>query len=63
MARIYGALKAGLAQMAEGFASEVGRDTVGVNAMMPSGIETRLTASLKERRENHTEAAHMVFNR
>jgi NAD(P)-dependent dehydrogenase (short-subunit alcohol dehydrogenase family) len=61
---IYAATKAGIAQMVKGFASEVGEYGVRVNAIMPSVIETRLTAPLKERPEIYnTYAAHTVFNR
>ena len=61
---IYAASKAGIEQMVKGFASEVGSYGVRVNAIMPSIIETRLTAPLKERREIYdTYAAHTVFNR
>lgn len=61
---IYAASKAGIAQMVKGFASEVGGYGVRVNAVMPSVIETRLTAPLKERPEIYdTYAAHTVFNR
>ncbi len=61
---IYAATKAGIEQMVKGFASEVGSYNVRVNAVMPSVIETRLTAPLKERRDIYdTYAAHTVFNR
>ncbi|WPB58428.1 SDR family NAD(P)-dependent oxidoreductase [Xylophilus sp. GOD-11R] len=61
---IYAATKAGIAQMVKGFAAEVGSYGVRVNAIMPSIIETRLTAPLKERRDIYdTYAAHTVFNR
>jgi NAD(P)-dependent dehydrogenase (short-subunit alcohol dehydrogenase family) len=61
---IYAASKAGIAQMVKGFAAEVGEYGVRVNAVMPSVIETRLTAPLKERPEIYnTYAAHTVFNR
>lgn len=61
---IYAATKAGIAQMVKGFAAEVGAHGVRVNAVMPSIIETRLTAPLKERRDIYdTYAAHTVFNR
>lgn len=61
---IYAATKAGIAQMVKGFASEVGSYGVRVNAVMPSIIETRLTAPLKERPAIYdTYAAHTVFNR
>ncbi len=61
---IYAATKAGIAQMVKGFAAEVGTYGVRVNAVMPSVIETRLTAPLKERKSIYdTYAAHTVFNR
>ena len=61
---IYAASKAGIAQLVKGFAAEVGEYGVRVNAVMPSIIETRLTAPLKERRDIYdTYAAHTVFNR
>ncbi len=61
---IYAASKAGIAQLVKGFAAEVGEYGVRVNAVMPSVIETRLTAPLKERPEIYnTYAAHTVFNR
>jgi NAD(P)-dependent dehydrogenase (short-subunit alcohol dehydrogenase family) len=61
---IYAATKAGIAQMVKGFASEAGEHGVRVNSIMPSIIETRLTAPLKERPEIYdTYAAHTVFNR
>lgn len=61
---IYAASKAGIAQMVKCFASEVGSYGMRVNAIMPSLIETRLTAPPKERREIYdTYAAHTVFNR
>ena len=50
--------------MVKGFASEVGPYGVRANVVMPSIIETRLTAPLKERKEIYdTYAAHTVFNR
>ncbi len=61
---IYAASKAGIAQLVKGFAAEVGEYGVRVNAVMPSVIETRLTAPIKERPEIYnTYAAHTVFNR
>ena len=61
---IYAATKSGITQMVKGFASEVGPYGVRANVVMPSIIETRLTAPLKERKEIYdTYAAHTVFNR
>jgi NAD(P)-dependent dehydrogenase (short-subunit alcohol dehydrogenase family) len=61
---IYAASKAGIAQLVKGFAAEVGEYGVRVNAVMPSVIETKLTAPLKERPDIYnTYAAHTVFNR
>lgn len=61
---VYAATKAGIAQLVKGFASEVGAYGVRVNSVMPSVIETRLTAPLKERPEIYdTYAAHTVFGR
>jgi NAD(P)-dependent dehydrogenase (short-subunit alcohol dehydrogenase family) len=61
---IYAAPKAGIAQMVKGSASEVGSYGVRVNAVMPSIIETKLTAPLKERPAIYdTYAAYTVFNR
>ncbi|QHI97610.1 SDR family oxidoreductase [Xylophilus rhododendri] len=61
---IYASTKAGIELMVKAFAAEAGSYGVRVNAVMPSIIETRLTAPLKERREIYdTYAAHTVFNR
>lgn len=61
---IYAASKAGIAQMVKGFAAEVGSRGIRVNAIMPSIIETQLTAPLKEHGDIYsTYAAHTVFNR
>lgn len=61
---IYAATKAGIAQMVKAFAAEAGGYGVRVNAVMPSIIETRLTAPLKERPHIYdTYAGHTVLNR
>ncbi|KFE54871.1 SDR family NAD(P)-dependent oxidoreductase [Pseudomonas syringae] len=61
---IYAATKAGIEQMVKAFAAETGSYGVRVNAVMPSIIETRLTAPLKEREDIYkTYAGHTVFNR
>ena len=61
---VYAASKAGIAQLVKGFACEVGEYGVRVNAIMPSVIETRLTAPLKENPEIYnTYAAHTILNR
>ena len=61
---IYAASKAGIAQMVKAFSAEVGSYGVRVNAVMPSIIETRLTAPLKEKPAIYnTYAGHTVLNR
>lgn len=61
---IYAASKSGIAQMVRAFAAEVGTYNVRVNAIMPSIIETKLTAPIKERADIYNiYAAHTVFNR
>jgi len=61
---IYGATKAGIIQMVRGLASELGPHGVRVNAIVPSIVETRLVAPLKQRPEIFNAlAAHTVFNR
>ncbi|TWC66439.1 SDR family NAD(P)-dependent oxidoreductase [Herbaspirillum sp. SJZ099] len=61
---VYAASKAGIAQLVKAFAAEMGPYNVRVNAVMPSIIETRLTAPLKERADIfRTYAGHTVLNR
>jgi NAD(P)-dependent dehydrogenase (short-subunit alcohol dehydrogenase family) len=61
---VYGATKAAISLMVKGFASEVGRAGVRVNAIAPSIIETALTAPITARPEIYRRyAAHTVFNR
>ncbi|MBV9702799.1 MAG: SDR family oxidoreductase [Methylobacteriaceae bacterium] len=61
---VYGCTKAAISLLVKGFASEVGRFGVRVNAIAPSIAETALTAPFKERPDLHElYAAHTVFNR
>jgi NAD(P)-dependent dehydrogenase (short-subunit alcohol dehydrogenase family) len=61
---VYGSTKAAIGLLVKGFASEVGRFGVRVNAIAPSIVETALTAPFKERPEIHKlYAGHTVFNR
>ncbi len=61
---VYGATKAAIGLLVKGFASEVGRFGVRVNAIAPSIAETALTEPFKERPDIHKlYAAHTVFNR
>lgn len=61
---VYGATKAAIIQLVRGLASEVGPAGVRVNAIVPSIVETALTAPLKARPEIYdTYAAHTVFRR
>jgi len=61
---VYGSTKAAIGLLVKGFASEVGRFGVRVNAIAPSIVETSLTAPFKERPEIYNlYAGHTVFNR
>jgi NAD(P)-dependent dehydrogenase (short-subunit alcohol dehydrogenase family) len=61
---VYGSTKAAISLLVKGFASEVGRSGVRVNAIAPSIAETALTAPFKQRPDIHKlYAAHTVFNR
>src|SRR5665213_933960 len=61
---VYGSTKAATGLLVKGFASEVGRFGVRVNAIAPSIAETALTAPFKERPDIYNlYAAHTVFNR
>lgn len=61
---VYGSTKAAIGLLVQGFASEVGRSGVRVNAIAPSIVETALTAPFKQRPEIYNlYAAHTVFNR
>jgi NAD(P)-dependent dehydrogenase (short-subunit alcohol dehydrogenase family) len=61
---VYGSTKAAIGLLVKGFASEVGRFGVRVNAIAPSIAETALTGPFKQRRDIYDlYAAHTVFNR
>jgi NAD(P)-dependent dehydrogenase (short-subunit alcohol dehydrogenase family) len=61
---VYGSTKAAIGLLVQGFASEVGRHGVRVNAIAPSIVETALTAPFKQRPDIYNlYAAHTVFNR
>jgi NAD(P)-dependent dehydrogenase (short-subunit alcohol dehydrogenase family) len=61
---VYGSTKAAIGLLVQGFASEVGRFGVRVNAIAPSIVETALTAPFKQRPDIYDlYAAHTVFNR
>ena len=61
---VYGSTKAAIGLLVQGFASEVGRFGVRVNAIAPSIVETALTAPFKQRQDIYDlYAAHTVFNR
>jgi len=61
---VYGSTKAAIGLLVKGFAAEVGRFGVRVNAIAPSIAETALTEPFKQRPELYKlYAAHTVFNR
>jgi NAD(P)-dependent dehydrogenase (short-subunit alcohol dehydrogenase family) len=61
---VYGSTKAAIGLLVKGFASEVGRFGVRVNAIAPSIAETALTEPFKNRPDIHKlYAAHTVLNR
>lgn len=61
---VYGSTKAAIGVLVQGFAAEVGRFGVRVNAIAPSIVETALTAPFKQRPEIYNlYAGHTVFNR
>ncbi len=61
---VYGATKAAIGLLVKGFASEMGRFGVRVNAIAPSIAETALTEPFKQRPDMYNlYAAHTVFNR
>jgi NAD(P)-dependent dehydrogenase (short-subunit alcohol dehydrogenase family) len=61
---VYGATKAAIGLLVQGFASEVGRHGVRVNAIAPSVVETALTAPITQRQDIYKlYAGHTVLNR
>jgi NAD(P)-dependent dehydrogenase (short-subunit alcohol dehydrogenase family) len=61
---VYGSTKAAIGLLVQGFASEVGRHGVRVNAIAPSIVETALTAPFKQRPDIYNlYAGHTVLNR
>jgi len=61
---VYGSTKAAIGLLVKGFASEVGRFGVRVNAIAPSIVETALTDPFKQRPDIfNLYAGHTVFNR
>jgi len=61
---VYGSTKAAIGLLVKGFASEVGRFGVRVNAIAPSIVETALTGPFKQRPDIfNLYAGHTVFNR
>ena len=51
---VYGSTKAAIGLLVQGFASEVGRHGVRVNAIAPSVVETALTAPITQRPDIYT---------
>jgi len=61
---VYGSTKAAIGLLVQGFASEVGRHGVRVNAIAPSVVETALTAPITQRPDIYKlYAGHTVLNR
>src|SRR6202012_123346 len=61
---VYGSTKAAIGLLVQGFASEVGRHGVRVNAIAPSVVETALTAPITQRQDIYNlYAGHTVLNR
>ncbi len=61
---VYGSTKAAIGLLVKGFASEVGRFGVRVNAIAPSITETALTRPITERPDIYDlYAGHTVLNR
>nr|WP_246788454.1 SDR family oxidoreductase [Bradyrhizobium sp. CCBAU 53421] len=61
---VYGSTRAAIGLLVKGFASEVGRSGVRVNAIAPSIAETALTGPFKQRPDIYNlYAGHTVFNR
>jgi NAD(P)-dependent dehydrogenase (short-subunit alcohol dehydrogenase family) len=61
---VYGSTKAAIGLLVQGFASEVGRHGVRVNAIAPSVVETALTAPITQRQDIYQlYAGHTVLNR
>jgi NAD(P)-dependent dehydrogenase (short-subunit alcohol dehydrogenase family) len=61
---VYGSTKAAIGLLVQGFASEVGRHGVRVNAIAPSVVETALTAPITQRQDIYKlYAGHTVLNR
>jgi NAD(P)-dependent dehydrogenase (short-subunit alcohol dehydrogenase family) len=61
---VYGSTKAAIGLLVQGFASEIGRHGVRVNAIAPSVVETALTAPITQRPDIYKlYAGHTVLNR